>query len=248
MTDAEVRPLDLVEITHTRRTRKHSLGLPCTPTCQHPSYPSAAVTQPIRACSGQYSTNVSHAVRVCSHGSRTCGPSCAPSPTFPARRPHLLGMTEKQTQISPSPIHKELWLAQRTSRSVRSLGCGGARPTRHTTRMALHDAWRLHRPSPSYFLYFAISAVPFGAPIILAPFGTRRADAVVQHGAARWRHGTGLFAPTRHPWLKALCRMCAPLRPCSNSHIAGGDDVVLAYACAIAALRRRAAVGGPQCC
>ena len=60
--------------------------------------------------------------------------------------------------------------------------------------MALHDAWRLHRPSPSYFLYFAISAVPFGAPIILAPFGTRRADAVVQHGAARWRHGTGLFA------------------------------------------------------
>jgi hypothetical protein len=54
----------------------------------------------------------------------------------------------------------------------RSLGCGGARPTRHTTCMALHDAWRLHRPSPSYFLYFAISAVPFGAPIILAPFGT----------------------------------------------------------------------------
>jgi hypothetical protein len=71
MTDAEVRPLDLVEITHTRRTRKHSLGLPCTPTCQHPSYPSAAVTQPIRACSGQYSTNVSQAVRVCSHTS-TC--------------------------------------------------------------------------------------------------------------------------------------------------------------------------------
>ena len=77
--------------THdARRTRyTQTLGLPCTPTCQHPSYSSAAVThEPIRACSGQYSTNVSHAVRVCSHGSRTCGPSCAPSPTFPhpARR------------------------------------------------------------------------------------------------------------------------------------------------------------------
>jgi hypothetical protein len=130
----------------------------------------------------------------------------------------------------------------------RSLGCGGARPTRHTTCMALHDAWRLHRPSPSYFLYFADIGSSVRGTDHPRTVRHRRADAVVQHGAARWRHGTGLFAPTRHPWLKALCRMCAPLRPCSNSHIAGGDDVVLAYACAIAALQRRAAVGGPQFC
>ena len=142
-------------------------ALAAAPTQRPAPHMHTSITQQAHACSTAHYTHPAH------------GTSCFALPSRPANL-HLrrIAMLASHPPHCAATAHRRAALLDLPATVAapgppdRSLGCGGARPTRHTTCMALHDAWRLHRPSPSYFLYFAISAVPFGAPIILAPFGT----------------------------------------------------------------------------